>query len=372
MGVLRTPGGKLRLPTMIAAGLFSPAPGLADFTIVTSSTPEDFKVQIDGATDLVVDWGDGSAADTLNGNGLRTHAYATAGTHLVKVVSGTATRIAFGETGCTPLLLTAVASTISASIGLTSANDMFNGCDNCTSWAAGFFDDASANINDMNYMLYGCTTFNEVISWDTAKVTTMARMFYNCIVFNQSVASFDTAEVTNMAFMFYGCAVFNQSVANFDTAKVTTMYAMFYNCIVFNQSVASFDTAEVTNMAFMFYGCAVFNQSVANFDTAKVTTIVYMFNGCTAFDQDISGFDVTLLTDATDMLNGSGFTQTNYDLLLSLSAGWPSQVLNDSVAFHAGTAKYDDETPDIANGRAHLVDALPADHAWTVTDGGPD
>jgi len=97
-----------------------------------------------------------------------------------------------------------------------------------------------------------------------------------------------------------------------------------------------------------------------------------MFILAAAFDQDVSGFDVTALTNATSMFLASAFSQTNYDKLLSLTTGWPSQVLNDNVPFHAGTAKYDDESSDIADGRALLVAATPGGFGWTITDGGAD
>jgi surface protein len=139
------------------------------------------------------------------------------------------------------------------------------------------------------------------------------------------------------------------------------MYSMFRGCSTFNQSVTNFDTAKVTNMAYMFVGCTAFNQSVANFDTAKVTNMEYMFYGCTAFNQDLSAFDITSLTDATNMLQGSAFTQTNYDLLL---VAWEAQTEQPNVPFHAGSAKYGSGAP--ATARAALVSS-----GWTITDGGP-
>ena len=250
------------------------AVGLAQFTIVTSGTPEDFIVRIDGAVDLIVDWGDGSGDETFNGDSLRTHAYATADTYTMKVVSGTATKIAFGAAGfaTTPLLLTAVVTTISPDIGLTSAASMFRGCTNCTSWAPGFFDEASA---------------------------------------------------------------------------------------------------EILNVTFMF-AFTSFSDDVSGWNTAKITNMAYMFFACSAFNQDVSGFDMSLVTTAVNMFNSSAFSQTNLDKVYSLTTGWPSQALQDNVEVHFGTAKYDGETADIADGRAHLVAATPGGFAWTITDGGDD
>jgi len=86
----------------------------------------------------------------------------------------------------------------------------------------------------------------------------------------------------------------------------------------------------------------------------------------------VSGWNIAALTDAASMMLDSAFSQTNYDKLLSLATGWPSQAANDNVAFHAGTATYDDESADIADGRAKLVAATPGGFGWTITDSGPD
>jgi surface protein len=270
----------------------SGTPFLASFQITTTTSPQNFTLQLDSPSNLVINWGDGTT-DTYTTAGLKTHAYATAGTYVMTVLRGTCTRMAFGDTSCTPTLLKAILTPISASLGLTSAYRMFKDCTGLgnTGWCAGFFDAASANI-------------------------------------------------TNMTSLFANCTAFNQSVANLNTAKVTSMLSMFY-------------------------GCTAFNQSVANFNTAKVTDMQYMFYGCTAFNQDISGFILTALTAATQMLQDSGFTQTNYDKLLDIATGWPSQAVKDSVAFHAGTAKYA-ATGNPKDGRDHLTGV----HSWTITDGG--
>jgi surface protein len=114
------------------------------------------------------------------------------------------------------------------------------------------------------------------------------------------------------------------------------------------------------NMSFMFYNCSAFNQSVANFNTAAVTNMALMFYNCSAFNQDISTFSAYSLTDATNMLTGSAFNETNYDLLLP---AWQGLAHNPDVTFSAGSAKYGAGVPAVA--RAALV----AD-GWTITDGG--
>jgi len=53
----------------------------------------------------------------------------------------------------------------------------------------------------------------------------MYRMFYRAIAFNQPL-SFDTSKVTTMVGMFYDATVFNQPLS-FDTSKVAYMHTMF-------------------------------------------------------------------------------------------------------------------------------------------------
>jgi len=210
---------------------------------------------------------------------------------------------------------------------------------------------------------YGCSNFNSTATDAPTIGTSLYQSFRGCSTFNGSVANFDTSSVTNMGSLFYDCSVFNQSVANFDTSSVTNMGSLFRGCSFFNQSLANFDTSSVTNMGSLFYDCSVFNQSVANFDTSSVTTMSYMFRYCSAFNQDISGFDITALVapGAISMLQYSGFTQTNYDLLL---VAWEGQAEPANIQFHAGAAKFGAGAP--ATARAALVA-----NGWTITDGGP-
>jgi len=171
--------------------------------------------------------------------------------------------------------------------------------------------------------------------------------------------------LTSAAYMFAGCAnITSWAEAFIDaaSANITDMNHMFHNCSAFNQSVAGFDTSNVTDMNYMFFGCTIFNQPVATFDTTLVTNVNSMFYQAPAFDQSLAAWVVTALTGAWSMLEQSGFTQTNYDLLL---VAWEGQLVLDNVHFHAGTAKYGAGAP--ATAHADLI----ADHSWTIDDGGP-
>jgi hypothetical protein len=82
------------------------------------------------------------------------------------------------------------------------------------------------------------------------------------------------------------------------------------------------------------------------------------FNGCPA-DVDISGFDISAMTTATACMQGSNFSTANFDKLL---AALYNQPVQDNVPFHAGTAKYSNQTH---------YDHLTITNNWTITSGGP-
>merc|ERR1711935_678377 len=84
----------------------------------------------------------------------------------------------------------------------------------------------------------------------------MGQMFQAASVFNQPL-SFDTSKVTSMHFMFASARAFNQPLS-FDTSKVGSMGGMFWYCSAFNQAL-SFDMSRVTNRN-MFYGSCAFRN----------------------------------------------------------------------------------------------------------------
>jgi hypothetical protein len=216
----------------------------------------------------------------------------------------------------------------------------------------------TSNVTDMHNMFNGAGAFNQPVPFDTSSVTRMDRMFASATIFNQSVSTFNTSNVTGvyMYGMFAGATAFNQPVP-FDTAQVTSMLRMFDGATAFNQSV-NFDTSLVTDMKEMFTGSALSILPTFN-DTSNVTTMEAMFYACASFDQDISGFDITSLTNANDMFTLSGWTITNYDLLLP---AWNAYGTSN-VHFSAGTAHYSAGAPTTAK-------AAMVSRGWVISDGG--
>ena len=105
-------------------------------------------------------------------------------------------------------------------------------------------------------------------------------------------------------------------------------------------------------------------DSLTSFDmTGWVTTALrnlnFTFYFSSLLDPDISHFDITNLVDAPGCMEGSGFSQTNYDKML---IAWDAQGTS-GVTFHAGTAKYGAGAPATAK-------AAMEGRGWSFTDGG--
>ena len=127
------------------------------------------------------------------------------------------------------------------------------------------------------------------------------------INFNNSV---NTAKVTNMSYMFYDCQKLTSlNVSSFNTANVTDMSYMFSHCSAFTSlDLSSFNTANVTNMTYMFRLCsALTSLNVSNFNTEKVTDMSNMFVGCFSLESlDLSSFDFGKVANFSGMFTDLG------------------------------------------------------------------
>ena len=127
------------------------------------------------------------------------------------------------------------------------------------------------------------------------------------INFNNSV---NTAKVTNMSYMFYECQKLTSlNVSSFNTANVTDMSYMFSHCSAFTSlDLSSFNTANVTNMTYMFRLCsALTSLNVSNFNTEKVTDMSNMFVGCFSLESlDLSSFDFGKVANFSGMFTDLG------------------------------------------------------------------
>ena len=126
--------------------------------------------------------------------------------------------------------------------------------------------------------------------------------------------------------------------------------------------ISEWDVFDISTTA-GFYGCTNLVISATDAPSISATDLTNYFRDCAALTSigDATGWIIAAITDFTSFLNGSAFSQANYDILLP---DWNTQSHQSGVSFHAGTAKYSLEA---SNSRAELVD-----DTWTITDGGSE
>jgi surface protein len=383
--------------------------GSASTTIVvpTSST---------GTYGCTVDWGDGTTSNISTfSDAAWTHVYGSSGTYTVKIY-GTFNGIFFDNTGDKLKILTITKWGCNFRLG-TNQGLYYDGCTNLTISATdALILNGTTSLASAFQTCTSIATIPNINSWDVSQVTSLASTFSGCSLFNQSINSWNVANVTLMSSLFSNATLYNQSMSSWNVSNVTTMNSMFRGTTYtqslnawnianvtnlgsifsrsstgaganppcgswvtssvtvmsslasdntsFNQNIGGWNTANVTTFASAFLSASSFNQALA-WNTAKVTNMSSMFNGATAFNQDVSAWSIAALTNATTMFTSSGFSMTNYNLLLSNTAGWPSQAtIQTGVVFSAGSAHYGGASA-IA-GRAILTGTF----AWSITDGG--
>ena len=223
-------GGGMRSPDMILV-----------YEIPSDSTNIQLAIQANSTwfsagQSVSINWGDGSAAETVSNTGGSTyigHTYASAGTYTIKI-SGSMTM--YGRGSAVDI----------AGQELLTRIDSFG----------------KLGITSFSYAFRYCTGLTSVPKTLPSTVTNMYQMFYYCsgAAFNPDVSNWNVSKVTNMYSMFHWCsgAAFNPDVSNWNVSKVTNMYSMFRECrgAKFNPDVSKWDVSKVENMYAMFEGCS--------------------------------------------------------------------------------------------------------------------
>lgn len=111
-----------------------------------------------------------------------------------------------------------------------------------------FFEAGGKRSQSKATSFEGCWQYD-----DTANVTDMSNMFYNCVNL-KNIQLFDTSRVTNMQEMFSACYSLT-SVPSLNTSNVTNMKKMFNYCRELT-TIPQFDVSSVVNMTNMFNECS--------------------------------------------------------------------------------------------------------------------
>ena len=202
-----------------------------------SSTSTQFQMPLTTSTGLnmQVNWGDGSAIETITNHTLAIHTYASAGTYNVSV-TGDILGWRFNDGGDKLKMLN-----VSNWEGLTiSVDSGFFGCLNLTATAI----DAPL-ITGASLLRYfrDCFNFNGAIgNWNISNVTNMLSTFQSATAFNQNIGSWNTSSVTDMRFMFNAATAFNQNIGSWNVSNVTAFVGFMQDKTAANYSATNLDS----------------------------------------------------------------------------------------------------------------------------------
>jgi len=264
------------------------------------------------ATNITIDWGDGSQTSGINGSINQGHPYTNtteSDMQYTIVISGDS--LESFSIGSGRQYLTSVNSF--GDLGITSLQGAFQGITQIFTVPA-FLPSSVTNVMSM---FNDTRAFNQDLSnWDMTKVSNMQSMFSNARAFNNGGVALSwtyigTTAITfvNISYMFAGAIAFNQDISNWDTSNVSNMQSMFQNATAFNQDISGWNTSNVLNM-----------QS--------------MFQNATAFNEDLSSWVISNVINMTDMFSASGLLTDNFDNMVN---AWALQNVEENVTLDAPT-----------------------------------
>ena len=101
-------------------------------------------------------------------------------------------------------------------------------------------------------------------------------------IYGHTIGSWNISLLTNLSNVFNAfdrnplALYFNESLTGWDTSRVTTMEKLFFDARSFNGNISTWQTGNVVNMLEMFSRAVSFNGDISNWDVSKVTTIARM------------------------------------------------------------------------------------------------
>ena len=100
--------------------------------------------------------------------------------------------------------------------------------------------------------------------------------------YGPTIGSWNISLLTNLSHVFNAydrnplAMYFNENLSGWDTSRVTTMEKLFFNARAFNGDISTWQTGNVQNMFETFGRAISFNGDISNWDVSKVTTMARM------------------------------------------------------------------------------------------------
>ena len=180
----------------------------------------------------------------------------------------------------------------------------FNNGDASNAGTKPFSINSTATHTSVNNMFYGCTSFNQNVSFSGLNLVSVTNdMFSGAALFNNGDTtnagaqpmdlSTKTSALQNASNMFSGCVAFNQTVTFGDLSVLITSTSIFLGATLFNNGDTTNAATKpmifgathlLVDASLMFAGCASFNQNVSFADLSAVATIEQLFSGDTLFN----------------------------------------------------------------------------------------
>src|SRR3990167_162534 len=236
------------LITASAAAIYTPArsPGvrypaaaggyLLDRSYFKVATPTDglqmAVVVTDGATDTIIEWGDGNTTTVTSGSGVSyTNTYATAGTYEMTIRGGCTTFDFFHA--LPKLYLRQILTPLYGVTNLTSCSTMFRACTALTNVIPAGMLAAVPSVTSLAYAWVGCNGLTGSIpslSANTA-LTTLEAAWVGCTGLTGSIPSLSAnTALTTIAYAWYGCTGLTGNYPTLSNLwKLTTVSSAWYD-----------------------------------------------------------------------------------------------------------------------------------------------
>ena len=158
-----------------------------------------------------------------------------------------------------------------------------------------------------NAFTNGCKYNAPLDNWDVSTVTNFGNCFSQNNVFNQDISMWDTSSATNMSYMFNACSAFTQNLPNWNVSSVTNVIGLFQNASNFNGTLTNWNLPLATSLQATFNTARRFNQPIDQFGiTSACTSLHTAFYRADDFNQSLASWDVSGVTSMYRTFRNAG------------------------------------------------------------------